>query len=114
MLDGFLLVVHVLASVLIILVVLMQSEQSMNISGMFGGASQSALGSRPGSVLAKTTVILGIIYALISIYFAITASEEPLFQEPNPQPQTQQQQSRQLPPDHRPDNGLDSDRPSRG
>ena len=85
MLTGVLLVVHVLVSIFLILVVLMQSDQSMNLSGMFGGASQSALGSRPQSILARTTIILAIVFALTSIYFALTADETPLFGEPGAQ-----------------------------
>ncbi len=79
MLSGVLLVVHVLVSILLILLVLMQSDQSMNLSGMFGGASQSALGSRPQSMLARMTIILGIVFALTSIYFALIGSTEPVF-----------------------------------
>ncbi|MFB6347686.1 MAG: preprotein translocase subunit SecG, partial [bacterium] len=59
---SFFSVMHILLSIVLIVVVLLQSQQSMNLSGMFGGASQSALGSKPQSVLSKVTTILAIIF----------------------------------------------------
>lgn len=67
---------HVLISVVLIVVVLMQSQQSMNLSGMFGGASQSALGSQPQSVLAKVTTVLAIVFMLTSLLFSLVPRSE--------------------------------------
>jgi len=74
MLSGILTVIHVLICLVLIVVVLMQSQQSMNISGMFGGASQSALGNRPESMLSRATTVLAIIFMLTSVGFALWPS----------------------------------------
>jgi len=64
-------IVHIAISVILIVIVLMQTKQSMNLSGMFGGASQSALGSQPQSVLSKLTTVLAIVFMLLAVLFAI-------------------------------------------
>jgi preprotein translocase subunit SecG len=73
-------VVQVLVSVVLIVIVLMQSQQSMNLSGMFGGASQSALGSKPQSVLSKATTVLAIVFMAFSLVFSFLprSQESPL------------------------------------
>lgn len=91
--------VHVLVSVILIIVVLMQSQQSMNISGMFGGASQSAMGNKPQSVLSRATVILGITFMLVSVMLAMWPSEETSTLDAGTQqaPVTQQQNNQPSP-----------------
>lgn len=76
MFTGFLTVLHVIVCLVLIVVVLMQSQQSMNLSGMFGGASQSALGNRPESMLSRATTILAILFMVISVVFAIWPSSQ--------------------------------------
>ncbi len=97
---SFLAVVQITISIVLIAIVLMQTKQSMNLSGMFGGASQSALGSQPQSVLSKLTTVLAIIFMLLSVLFAIVPRTEdsilspgsiPEGQQPAPQGQQQQQ-----------------------
>ncbi|MFP4686681.1 MAG: preprotein translocase subunit SecG [bacterium] len=74
--SGVMTVVHILVSIGLILIVLLQSQQSMNLSGLFGGASQSALGSRPRSVLGKVTIILAITFFVTTIFFSLYRAEE--------------------------------------
>lgn len=64
-------ILHIIVSIVLIVIVLMQSQQSMNLSGMFGGASQSALGSQPQSVLSKATTVLAIIFMASSLLFTL-------------------------------------------
>ena len=64
-------ILHIAVSVILIVIVLMQSQQSMNLSGMFGGASQSALGSKPQSVLSKVTTILAVVFMGSSLLFTL-------------------------------------------
>lgn len=64
-------IAHVIVSLVLIVIVLMQSQQSMNLSGMFGGASQSALGSKPQSVLSKATTVLAIVFIGSSLLFTL-------------------------------------------
>lgn len=97
-------VVHVLVSLILIVVILMQSDKSMNLSGMFGGASKSALGSQPQSVLSKTTTVLAIVFIITSLIFAfygpqtdnaLAPPEGPVGQQNAPQTQQQGEQNPQ-------------------
>ena len=72
---GVMTVFHVLVSVILIIVVLLQSQQSMNLSGLMGGASQSAMGSQSQSVLSKVTTVLAIAFFVTSIFFALYRDE---------------------------------------
>jgi preprotein translocase subunit SecG len=74
--SGVMTVVHIIVSIGLILIVLLQSQQSMNLSGLFGGASQSALGNQPRSVLSKVTIILAIAFFVTTIFFALYSGEE--------------------------------------
>ena len=51
----FLLVVFVLVCILIIALVLLQTEDGGGLGGLFAGGSNSAFGSRSASVLTKAT-----------------------------------------------------------
>ncbi len=57
-----LLVLFVIVSLLMMLVVLIQDDQGEGITGMFGGASTTPLGSRSGNVLTRFTSILGALF----------------------------------------------------
>lgn len=83
--------VHVAVSVVLIVIVLMQSQQSMNLSGMFGGASQSALGSQPQSVLSKLTTILAIVFMALSLLFSVIPRGDDSILSPSEIPAGQQQ-----------------------
>jgi preprotein translocase subunit SecG len=60
---------HVIVSVILVLVVLLQSGKSADLAGAFGGsATQTAFGSRgPASFLSKMTTISAIVFMLTSI-----------------------------------------------
>lgn len=68
-----LIIVHVLASVLMILVVLMQSSKGEGLSGAFGmGSGSSALfGADTANILTKATVVFATIFALTSLGIAL-------------------------------------------
>ncbi len=74
--ESIAMVLHILVSVVLIVVVLLQSQQSMNLSGLMGGASQSALGSQPQTVLSKVTTGLAIVFFLTAIFFALIPARE--------------------------------------
>jgi preprotein translocase subunit SecG len=82
--------VHVAVSVVLIAIVLMQSQQSMNLSGMFGGASQSALGSQPQSVLSKLTTVLAIVFMALSLLFSVIPRSDDSILSPSEIPAGQQ------------------------
>jgi preprotein translocase subunit SecG len=65
-----LIVVFVIASLLFILIVLLQDEQGEGLGGIFGGGSTTAFGSRSGNVLTKFTAILGAIFLVCSFALA--------------------------------------------
>lgn len=91
-------VLHLLVSILLVVVILMQSKQSMNLSGMFGGASQSAIGSQPQSVLSTATWVLGILFALISLVYALVPPEDEGALSPGAVESPPAQQQQQPPP----------------
>lgn len=69
-LEGILLVLFVLIAVLLILMVLIQDDQGDGLSGMFGGGSSTAFGSRAGNVLTRTTSILGTLFMILAFVLA--------------------------------------------
>jgi preprotein translocase subunit SecG len=68
-------ILHILASILLVIVVLLQGGENVDITAAFGGVSQAAFGPR-GSVtmLAKVTWVLGAIFMVTSVTLAIYAS----------------------------------------
>ncbi len=70
------LVVYLLIAAALIIVVLFQSDQSMNLSGLVGGASQSAIGSKPKSVMTKLTTGLAVLFFLVAVFFAMVPPDE--------------------------------------
>ena len=85
-LVGVMTVIHVLVSVVLIVVILLQSQQSMNLSGLVGGASQSAMGSQSQSVLSKVTTVLAVAFFVTSIFFALYREEGVLESAPEAPP----------------------------
>lgn len=88
---SFLAVFQVIVSLVLIVIVLMQSQQSMNLSGMFGGASQSALGSQPQSVLSKATTVLAIVFMVSSLIFSLVPRSDDSILSPGNLPASSQQ-----------------------
>lgn len=68
---GFLYVVEVVVCLLLALVVMMQKPKEGGLGGAFGGgAMEAALGADAGSVLIKTTAVLGAIFLLNTLVLA--------------------------------------------
>ena len=102
--SGVMTVVHILVSVGLILIVLLQSQQSMNLSGLFGGASQSALGSKPQSVLSKVTIFFAVMFFVTTLFFALYRTDDsalaPVDFTPSPgAPAGQEQEAEQPAPE---------------
>ena len=68
-------VIHILVSLLLIFIVMIQGGENVDITAAFGGVSQAAFGPR-GSVttLQKATWVLATIFMVTSITLAIWAS----------------------------------------
>ena len=64
---------HVIVSIILVLVVLLQSGKGADLSGAFGGgATQTAFGSRgPASFLSKMTTGAAIVFMLTSISLSL-------------------------------------------
>ena len=68
--------VHVLVSVLLILIVMIQGGENVDITAAFGGVSQAAFGPRGAvTTLQKATWVLAGIFMVTSITLAIWASK---------------------------------------
>jgi preprotein translocase subunit SecG len=63
-----LLVVFIVISILLIGIVLIQSEEGGGMGGLFGGAGSATFGSRSQTVITKTT------YILVTLFFVISFS----------------------------------------
>ena len=70
---GFLLVVHIIISIFLILIVLLQPGKGADLAGAFGGGgSQTAFGARGATTLLhKLTVALFVLFILTSISLAV-------------------------------------------
>ncbi|HUI43512.1 MAG TPA: preprotein translocase subunit SecG [Terriglobia bacterium] len=71
---GLVLAVHILVTVLLVLIVLIQGGENVDITAAFGGVSQAAFGPRGTvSTLAKATWVLGGIFMITSITLSVWA-----------------------------------------
>jgi len=70
-LSTVLLVFFVLVAILLVLLVLIQTEEGDSLGGIFAGSSGSAFGSRSGNVLTRATTILGSLFLIISLGLAL-------------------------------------------
>jgi preprotein translocase subunit SecG len=70
-LSTVLLVFFVLVAILLVLLVLIQTEEGDSLGGIFAGSSGSAFGSRSGNVLTRTTTVLGSLFLIISLGLAL-------------------------------------------
>lgn len=71
----FLTIVHILVSLFLIAVVLLQSGKGAEIGAAFGGSSQTLFGSRgAASFLSKMTTVAAIMFMITSLTLAVVAS----------------------------------------
>lgn len=68
--STLLLVLFIIVAVLLVAMVLLQDDQGEGLGGMFGGSGSSAFGAKSGSVLVKTTTVLGILFFVSSLGLA--------------------------------------------
>lgn len=74
---AFLIVIHVLVSILLIISILLQSSKGGGLAGMFGGggAMGGFFGARGAATfLSKVTVWLGIVFGVTSITIALLSA----------------------------------------
>jgi len=66
-----LLVFFVINAVLLVLLVLLQTEEGDGLGGIFAGGSNTAFGSRSGNFLTRATTVLGALFLVISLGLAL-------------------------------------------
>jgi preprotein translocase subunit SecG len=78
--SGILIVVHVLVSVLMIMIILLQTGKGAEIGAAFGGGySQTLFGSSgPVGFLNKLTTVVAVVFMLTSLLLAVLAGRGPI------------------------------------
>jgi preprotein translocase subunit SecG len=88
----FFVILHVIACIVLILMVLMQSGEAADLAGAFGGTgSKTAFGPRGATTfLSRLTTAMAIIFMITSLVLAIlyTRSEKPILTEETVQEET--------------------------
>ena len=70
-LSVVLLVFFIVIAILLVLLVLIQTEDGNHLGGLFAGGSDSAFGSRSGNVLTRATSVLGALFLIVSLGYAL-------------------------------------------
>jgi len=69
---GFLVILHVIVSILLVIVILMQASKGGGLAGTFGGSSTAIFGGRgAGSFLSKVTVGLAATFMMLAILISL-------------------------------------------
>jgi preprotein translocase subunit SecG len=72
------LALHILVSILLIFIVLIQGGENVDITAAFGGVSQAAFGPRGAvTTLQKATWVLGLIFMITAVTLAVWATKTP-------------------------------------
>jgi preprotein translocase subunit SecG len=67
---------HILVSILLVLIILVQGGENVDITAAFGGVSQAAFGPRGAvTTFAKITWVLAAIFMVTSVTLAIWATK---------------------------------------
>jgi preprotein translocase subunit SecG len=74
MLFNIVLVIHAIASLLLIGIVLIQGSKSDGISGFLGGGSTTFFGTSTATVIVKATTVIGIVFMVTSITLTVLSS----------------------------------------
>ena len=68
--------IHIVASLLLILIVLMQSAKGGGLGGAFGGITETAFGSRAGTFLTRLTTTLAVLFMITSLTLAVLSGKK--------------------------------------
>ena len=66
-----LLILFVIASLLLVFMVAIQSEGGTGLGGIFGGGSDTTFGAQTGKIMNKVTAILGTSFLVLAILLAV-------------------------------------------
>ncbi len=67
--------IHIIASILLILIILMQSAKGGGLGGAFGGITETTLGTRAGTFLTRLTTTLAILFMITSLTLVVLSSK---------------------------------------
>jgi len=70
-LSIILLVIFIIACLLLVFIVSIQSDSGTGLGGIFGGGSDSTFGSQTGKVITKATAILGTTFLVLALVLAM-------------------------------------------
>ena len=68
--------IHITASLLLILIVLMQSAKGGGLGGAFGGVTETAFGAQAGTFITRLTTTLAILFMITSLTLAVLSSKK--------------------------------------
>ena len=74
MLYNIVLVIHAVASLLLIGIVLIQGSKADGLSGFLGGGSTTFFGTSTATVIVKVTTVIGIVFMITSITLTVLHS----------------------------------------
>jgi len=90
--ESFISVIHIVAVVLMIIVVLLQSGKGAEVSASFSGSSQTLFGSTGGNFFTRLTSVLAAIFMVTSILLYSLSKKTGIFEEENVKVQVQEPQ----------------------
>lgn len=103
---GFVIFLHVIACLLLIFIVLLQTGKGAEVGAVFGTASSSVFGpSGPASVLTKITIGAVIVFVFTSLFLTYNFSKSPtksIMPTTKPAPKSTPAQPSQAPVDPQP------------
>ncbi|MBU4376155.1 MAG: preprotein translocase subunit SecG [Candidatus Omnitrophica bacterium] len=74
MLYNFVMAIHIIVSMVLILVILMQAGRGSGVSEMFGGSTQTIFGTSASNFLMKATAAAAVIFIITCMTLAIMSS----------------------------------------
>lgn len=74
MIINLITIIHVVASILLIAIVLVQGSKSEGLSGFLGSGSTTFFGTSTSTVLVKITTVIGVIFMITSITLTVMVS----------------------------------------
>jgi preprotein translocase subunit SecG len=72
-----LVVLHILTSIVLVLVVLLQSGRGAELGAAFGGVGQSTFGRTQATFISKLTTVLAVVFMATSLSLSLIAGERP-------------------------------------
>jgi len=72
-----LVVIHILTSIVLVLVVLLQSGRGAELGAAFGGVGQATFGRTQATFISKLTTVLAVVFMVTSLSLSLIAGQRP-------------------------------------